>query len=69
MTAREAAETALNVFETLVASAVKQLAQDVLQDIFSEITQANYGAPGINAVAASISITRRCWRSARLAAR
>lgn len=53
VTAREAAETALNVLETLVASAVKQLAQDVLQDIFSEITAANYGDPAIPAVAAS----------------
>ena len=53
VTAREAAETALNVLETLVSSAVKQLAQDVLQDIFSEITAANYGAPGIAALAAS----------------
>jgi len=53
VTAREAAETALNILETLVASAVKQLAQDVLQDIFSEITAANYGAPAIPAVAAS----------------
>ncbi len=53
VTAREAAETALNVLETLVASAVKQLAQDVLQDIFSEITADNYGAPAIPALAAS----------------
>ncbi|XHR27616.1 MAG: hypothetical protein ACFUZC_16950 [Chthoniobacteraceae bacterium] len=53
VTAREAAETALNVLETLVASAVKQLAQDVLQDIFSEITAANYGAPAIPAVDAA----------------
>lgn len=53
VTAREAAETALNVLETLVASAVKQLAQDVLQDIFGEITAANYGAPAIPAVAPS----------------
>jgi hypothetical protein len=53
LTAREAAETAMNVLETLVASAVKQLAQDVLQDIFSEITAANYGAPAIPALAAS----------------
>ena len=52
VTAREAAETALNVLETLVASAVKQLAQDVLQDVFGEITQANFGDPGINPVAA-----------------
>ena len=47
VTAREASETALNVLETLVASAVKQLAQDVLQDIFSAITADPYGAPGI----------------------
>ena len=47
VTAREAAETALNVLETLVSSAVKQLAQDVLQDIFSAITADPYGAPGI----------------------
>ena len=53
VTAREAAETALNVLDTLVAGAVKQLAQDVLQDIFSEITAANYGTPAIPAVAAS----------------
>jgi hypothetical protein len=52
VTAREAAETALNVLDTLVAAAVKQLAQDVLQDIFSEITAANYGAPVIAALAA-----------------
>src|SRR5438067_807415 len=53
VTAREAAETALNVLETLVSSAVKQLAQDVLQDIFGEITQANFGDPALaNPVAA-----------------
>ena len=50
VTAREASETALNVLETLVGSAVKQLAQDVLQDIFSVITAANYGNPGIPAL-------------------
>lgn len=50
VTAREASETALNVLETLVSSAVKQLAQDVLQDVFSEITQANYGDPAIAAL-------------------
>ena len=53
VTAREASETALNVLETLVSSAVKQLAQDVLQDIFSSITADPYGAPGIPALAAS----------------
>ena len=53
LTAREAAETANNVLESLVTGAVKQLAQDVLQDIFSEITAANFGAPAIAAVAAN----------------
>jgi hypothetical protein len=53
VTAREAAETGFNVLDTLVSAAVKQLAQDVLQDIFSEITAANYGAPVIPALAAS----------------
>ena len=51
LTAREAAETGFNVLDTLVSAAVKQLAQDVLQDIFSEITAANYGAPVIAALA------------------
>jgi hypothetical protein len=53
LTAREASETAFNVLDTLVSAAVKQLAQDVLQDIFSEITAAHYGAPVIPALAAS----------------
>ena len=53
LTAREAAETANNVLESLVTGAVKQLAQDVLQDIFSEITAANFGAPAIPAIASN----------------
>ncbi len=53
VTAREAAETAFNVLDTLVSSAVKQLAQDVLQDIFSAITAENYGDPVIPALAAA----------------
>lgn len=53
VTAREAAETAVPVLENLIASAVKQLAEDVLVDIFSEITAANYGAPAITALASS----------------
>ena len=53
VTAREAAETALKVLETLVSSAVKQLAQDVLQDVFSAIANANYGAPAIAALAST----------------
>ncbi|MCH7228787.1 hypothetical protein [Haloferula sp. A504] len=53
MTAKESAETALKVLETLVEAAAQQLAQDVLLDIFTEITAANYGAPGISALAAT----------------
>src|ERR1051325_6083426 len=53
VTAREATETALNVLETLVSSAVKQLAMDVLQDIFSAITADPYGAPAIPALAST----------------
>lgn len=51
LTAREASETAFNVLDSLVSSAVKQLAQDVLQDIFSAITAANYGDPVLDALA------------------
>ena len=36
-----------------MTGAVKQLAQDVLQDIFSEITAANFGAPAIPAIASN----------------
>jgi hypothetical protein len=51
VTAKESAETSLNVLETLVEAAAQQLAQDVLVDIFSCITLANFGAPGIAALA------------------
>jgi hypothetical protein len=51
VTAKESAEVALNVLETLVEAAAQQLAQDVLVDIFSCITAANFGAPGIAALA------------------
>lgn len=53
VTAKESAETALSVLETLVEAAAQQLAQDVLVDIFSCITAANFGAPGIPALAAT----------------
>jgi hypothetical protein len=53
VTARESAETSLTVLETLVEAAAQQLAQDVLVDIFSCITLANFGAPGIAALAAT----------------
>jgi hypothetical protein len=53
VTAKESAETAMGVLETLVEAAAQQLAQDVLVDIFSCITTANFGAPGITALAAT----------------
>jgi hypothetical protein len=53
VTAREASETALNVLNELVATAVQQLAEDVLVDIFSIITAANYGAPALGPLAAN----------------
>ena len=51
VTAKESAEVSLNVLETLVEAAAQQLAKDVLVDIFSCITAANFGAPGIAALA------------------
>jgi hypothetical protein len=53
VTARESAETSLNALEALVEAAAQQLAQDVLVDIFGCITAANFGAPGITALAAT----------------
>ena len=53
VTARESAETSLNALEALVEAAAQQLAQDVLVDIFGCITLANFGAPGITALAAT----------------
>ena len=53
VTARESAETSLNALEALVEAAAQQLAQVVLVDIFSCITLANFGAPGIAALAAT----------------
>ena len=53
VTAREASETAMDLLDTLVETAAQQLAQDVLLDIMSVITLANFGAPGIAALAAT----------------
>ena len=53
VTAREASETAMDLLDTLVATAAQQLAQDVLLDIMSVITLANFGTPGIPALAAT----------------
>lgn len=52
VTAREASETAMDLLDTLVATAAQQLAQDVLLDVMSVITLANFGAP-LAAVAAT----------------
>jgi hypothetical protein len=52
VTAREASETAMDLLDTLVATAAQQLAQDVLLDIMTVITLANFGVP-IPAVAAT----------------
>lgn len=52
LTAKEAATTAIPLLEKLVTTATQQLAQDVMADIFSAITAANYGAPAVPAMAA-----------------
>lgn len=44
MTAKEAAVTAIPLLEKLVSTAARQLAIDVLTDIFSEVTEANFDA-------------------------
>jgi hypothetical protein len=53
VTAREASETAMDVLDTLVETAAQQLAQDVLLDVMSVITLANFGGPGIPVLAAT----------------
>jgi len=53
VTAKEASFTALPVLETLVQSAAKQLAEDVLLDVLSIITADNFGDPAISALAAT----------------
>lgn len=53
ITARENSETAMDLLDTLVETAAQQLAQDVLLDVMTTITQANFGTPGIPALAAS----------------
>ena len=53
MTAREASETAFQFLDPLVEAAAQSLAQDVLLDILTLITLANYGAPAIAALAAT----------------
>lgn len=53
LTAREASQIYGNALDDLVAGAVKQLAEDVVKDVFSVVTAANYGAPVIAAVTAA----------------
>ena len=53
VTAREASETAMDLLDTLVATAAQQLAQDVLLDVLTVVTAANFGTPGIPALAAT----------------
>jgi len=53
VTARENAETAMDVLDALVETAAQQLAQDVLLDIMSVITLANYGGDTLDPLAAT----------------
>lgn len=54
LTAKEAATLAVPLLEKLVAAAAQQLATDVMHDIFTCITQANFGATAIPEVAADM---------------
>ncbi len=53
VTARENSETAMDLLDVLVQTAAQQLAQDVLLDILTVVTAANFGTPGIPALAAT----------------
>ncbi|MBP3500393.1 MAG: hypothetical protein J6J97_09930 [Akkermansia sp.] len=52
LTAKEAATTSIPLLEKLVTTAAQQLAIDVMSDIFTSITAANFGTPAIPAIAA-----------------
>ena len=52
LTAKEAATTSIPLLEKLVTTAAQQLAIDVMSDIFTSITAANFGTPSIPAIAA-----------------
>lgn len=52
MTARELDKIAVPLLEKLVSTAAQQLAADVIADILSCVTEANYGAPAIDPVTA-----------------
>jgi len=51
VSAPENSATAFELLDALVASAAAQLAQDVLKDILTVVTAANFGTPGIPALA------------------
>ncbi len=53
VSAPENSATAFELLDALVASAAAQLAQDVLKDILTVVTAANFGTPGIPALAAT----------------
>lgn len=52
LTAKEAATTSILLLEKLVTTAAQQLAIDVMSDIFTSITAANFGTPAIPAISA-----------------
>ena len=52
LTAKEAATTSIPLLEKLVTTVAQQLAIDVMSDIFTSITAANFGTPAIPAIAA-----------------
>lgn len=52
LTAKEAATTSIPLLEKLVTTAAQQLAIDVMSDIFTSITAANFGSPAIPAISA-----------------
>lgn len=53
LTDKEFSESSVISLERLAQSKARQLAQDVLQDIWSVVTAANYGAPALQAIAAA----------------
>ena len=52
LTAKEAATTSIPLLEKLVTTAAQQLAIDVMSDILTSITAANFGTPAIPAISA-----------------
>lgn len=52
LTAKEAATTSIPLLEKLVTTAAQQLAIDVMSDILTSVTAANFGTPAIPAISA-----------------